>query len=58
MPTGWRHRRRSRQCCRRILVEFVTEPCLTVVDASQPRLVELTAQQLETATGSFCCLLL
>ena len=58
MPAGWRHRRRLRQCGRCILVEVVTEPCVTVVDAPQPRLVELASQQLETATGSLCCLLL
>ena len=41
-----------------ILGQVVTEPCVTVVDAPQPRLVELTTQQLEPATGSLRCLLL
>jgi hypothetical protein len=58
MPAGRRHGRRLRQCGRCILVEVVAEPRITVVDAPQSRLVELTAQQLEPATGSFCCLLL
>ena len=58
MPAGWRHRRRLGQCGRCILGQVVTEPCVPVVDAPESRLVELTAQQLETTTGSLCCLLL
>ena len=58
MPAGRRHRRRLRQCGRWILGQVVTVPCVTVVDAPQPRLVELTTQQLEPATGSLRCLLL
>ena len=58
MPAGWRHRRRPGQCGRCILGQVVTVPCGIVVDAPKPRLVELTAQQLEPATGSLRCLLL
>ena len=58
MPAGRRYRRRPGQCGRWVLGQVVTVPCGIVVDAPKPRLVELTTQQLEPATGSFRCLLL
>jgi hypothetical protein len=57
MPTRWFHLRRLRQRGR-YFPGRVSGPFASVVDASQPCLVELTAQQLETATGSGGYLLL
>ena len=61
MPPRWWHGRRVRQPGRRIFVQVAGSfagPFAYVVNASQPRLVELTPEQLEATTGSLGCLLL